>query len=126
MRYMPNGKAVTNFSVACGRSWRDAGSGDQREETEWFSVVCYEKLAEITNQYLSKGKQVFLEGRLQTRSWSDQEGVKHYKTEMIAHQMLMLGAREGAGRADGGNGGERDGQPAAAGAAVPFDDDLPF
>jgi single-strand DNA-binding protein len=88
MRYTAGGKAVTTCSVAVGRR---VGSGEaQREETEWFSVVCYEKLAETTNQYLTKGAKVYVEGRLQTRSWEDQEGQKHSRTEVIAQQVLFL------------------------------------
>ncbi len=88
MRYTAGGKAVTTFSVAVGRR---SGTGDaQREETEWFHVVCYEKLAEVTNQYLAKGAKVYVEGRLQTRSWEDQESQKHSRTEVVAQQVLFL------------------------------------
>jgi single-strand DNA-binding protein len=88
MRYTAGGKAVTTFSVAVGRR---IGTGEaQREETEWFHIVAYEKLAEVTNQYLTKGAKVYVEGRPQTRSWEDQEGQKRSRTEVIAQQVLFL------------------------------------
>jgi single-strand DNA-binding protein len=97
MRYTAGGKAVTTFSVAVGRR---IGTGDtQREETEWFHMVAYEKLAETTNQYLTKGAKVYVEGRLQTRSWEDQEGQKHSRTEVIAQQVLFLDPARRAGEA---------------------------
>jgi single-strand DNA-binding protein len=94
-RYTPSGSPVTTFRVAVGRQWRD-GNGEAREETEWFSVVAWNKLAEICNQYLTKGSRVYLEGRLQTRSWEDQQsGQTRYKTEMIANDLIILDGREG-------------------------------
>ncbi len=93
MRYTASGSAVTSFSVAVSRKFKSS-DGEQQEETEWFSVSCWDKLAEIANQYLSKGKPVFIEGRLRTRSWDDQQtGEKKYRTELIASQMQMLGQR---------------------------------
>jgi len=89
MRYMPSGKAVTNFSVAVGRTWNDA-NGEKKEETEWFNVVVFEKLAEVTNQYLTKGAKVYAEGRLQTRTWDGEDGQKHNRTEVVAQQVLFL------------------------------------
>ncbi|NTW00425.1 MAG: single-stranded DNA-binding protein [Oscillochloris sp.] len=95
MRYTPSGSPVTTFRVAAGRQWRDSG-GEMREETEWFSVVAWNKLAEICNQYLSKGSRVYLEGRLQTRSWEDQQsGQMRSKVEVIASDMIILDGREG-------------------------------
>jgi single-strand DNA-binding protein len=95
MRYTPNGRPVTAFSVAVNRSWV-AGDGDKREETEWFNVVAWSNLAEICKQHLHKGQTVYIEGRLQTRSWDDQEGKKHFRTEIVANEMIMLGdKREG-------------------------------
>jgi single-strand DNA-binding protein len=95
MRFTPGGSAVTTFRMASGRSWKEA-SGEQREETEWVNVVCWNKLAEIANQYLVKGSRVYVEGRLQTRTWDDaQTGQKHYKTEVIANDMIMLDAKAG-------------------------------
>lgn len=121
MRYMPNGKPVTNFSVAVSRRW-NTPDGDTREETEWFNIVMYEKLAELSNTYLTKGQKVYIEGRLQTRSWEGQDGQKHQRSEVIANQMIMLtpkGAAPGRG-ADAGF----DIDPAAS--SVGPGDDLPF
>ena len=89
MRYTQAGKAVSSFSVASGRSWKNA-SGAAQEETEWFNVVAWEKLGEICNQYLNKGSRVYIEGRLATRKWEGDDGVTHYKTEVIAADMIML------------------------------------
>jgi single-strand DNA-binding protein len=102
MRYTASGSPVTSFSVAVSRRW-NSREGESREETEWFSVTCWDKLAEIANQYLSKGKQVYIEGRLRTRSWDDQQtGEKKYRTEVVATDMTMLGQRgdQGAGTSD--------------------------
>lgn len=92
MRYTPSGRPVTSFSVATSRSWSTA-EGDRRTETEWFNVVAWGSLAEICKQYLSKGQQVYVEGRLQTRYWEDSEGTKHSSTEVVANEMIMLGDR---------------------------------
>jgi len=89
MRYTPSGRPVTSFSIATGRSWVNA-EGERREETEWFNVVAWGNLAEICKQHLSKGQQVYVEGRLQTRGWEDQGGKKHYRTELVANEMIML------------------------------------
>jgi single-strand DNA-binding protein len=94
MRYTPGGSPVTTFSVAAGRQWKD-GSGDMHEETEWFNVVTWNKLAEICNEHLRKASRVYIEGRLQTRQWQDQEGITHYRTEVIASDMIMLDGRSG-------------------------------
>lgn len=94
MRFTPNGSPVTDFTVAAGRQWKNA-EGENQEETEWFSVVAWNKLAEICNQYLTKGSRVYIEGRLQTRSWDDQTtGEKRYKTEVIASDMIILDSRK--------------------------------
>lgn len=92
MRYTQTGKAVSTFSVASGRQWKD-GDGTKQEETEWFNVVAWEKLGEICNQYLTKGSRVYIEGRLATRSWDGDDGVKHYKTEVVAADMIMLDSK---------------------------------
>jgi single-strand DNA-binding protein len=92
MRYTPSGRPVTTFSVATSRSWHSA-DGERHEETEWFNVVAWGSLAEICNQYLNKGRQVYIEGRLQTRRWEDTEGNKHFTTELVAKEMIMLGER---------------------------------
>jgi single-strand DNA-binding protein len=92
MRYTPNGKAVTTFSVAVNRSVRGEDGG-RHDAAEWVRVVTWEKLAETANQYLHVGSKVYVEGRLQTRSWDGDDGQKHYLTEVVAHEMLMLDAR---------------------------------
>ena len=122
MRYTANGNAVTNFSVATSRKWTPKDGGEQREETEWHRVVAWNKLAEICAQYLTKGRLVFVEGRMQTRSWDGDDGQKHYMAELIAENVKFLG---------GGN-GPREGVAAGGGfAADPTvgnidADDLPF
>jgi len=92
MRYTPSGRPVTNFSVATSRSW-NTSDGERRTETEWFNVVAWSSLAEICNQYLTKGQQVYIEGRLQTRHWEDDKGVRHSTVEVVANEMIMLGKR---------------------------------
>lgn len=101
MRYTANGNAVTTFNVATSRTYNDA-SGERREETEWFRVVTWSRLAEICAQYLTKGRQVYVEGRMQTRSWEDQQGQKRYSTELIAQEVKFLGGRDGGGAGGGG------------------------
>jgi single-strand DNA-binding protein len=95
MRFTPSGRPVTTFSVAVSRSWNTA-DGERRSETEWFNIVAWGNLAEICNQYLHKGQQVYIEGRLQTRNWEDKEGKKHTSVEVVANEMLMLGDRREA------------------------------
>lgn len=92
MRYTPTGRPVTSFSVATSRNWVTS-EGEQREATEWFRVVAWENLAEICNRYLRKGSRVYVEGRLQTRSW-DNQGQRHYRTEVVANEMVLLDSRE--------------------------------
>ena len=93
MRYTPSGKPVTSFSLASSRSWV-APDGERREETEWFNVVAWGGLAEICNQKLFKSQQVYVEGRLQTRSWEDDNGQRHFRTEIVASDMIILGPRD--------------------------------
>ncbi|MGZ3238121.1 MAG: single-stranded DNA-binding protein [Burkholderiaceae bacterium] len=100
-RYMPNGEAVTNVAVATTESWKDKSSGEKKELTEWHRITFYRKLAEIAGQYLKKGSQVYVEGRLQTRKWTDKDGVERYTTEIIADSMQMLGSRQGMGGGSG-------------------------
>lgn len=92
MRYTPSGRPVTTFTVATSRSWNTA-DGERHTETEWFNIVTWGNLAEICKQYLTKGQQVYIEGRLQTRRWEDKEGVKHSTVEVVASEMMMLGER---------------------------------
>jgi len=98
MRYTPSGRPVTTFSVATSRTW-NTSEGEKHVETEWFNVVAWSNLAEICKQYLTKGQQVYIEGRLQTRHWDDQEGNKHTSVEIVANEMIILGERREAGEA---------------------------
>jgi single-strand DNA-binding protein len=92
MRYTPSGRPVTTFTVAVSRSWNTV-DGERHNETEWFNIVAWGNLAEICKQYLNKGQQVYIEGRLQTRRWDDKEGAKHTSVEVVANEMMMLGER---------------------------------
>jgi single-strand DNA-binding protein len=134
-RYMPNGEAVTNITIATTETWKDK-AGEKQEKTEWHRITFYRRLAEIAGEYLKKGSQIYVEGRLETRKWQDKEGKDRYTTEVIASEMKMLGSRPGMGGSDSS---ERDGPPsqgerkapsgAAKGSAAKFDDfedDIPF
>ena len=139
VRYMTNGDAVANVSLATTESWKDKASGEKREVTEWHRIVFYRKLAEIVGQYLKKGSAVYLEGRIRTRKWTDKEGQERYTTEIEATEMQMLGGRSG-GASSGGEaeyGGSMPSSGAASGGARPaqakktpdfndMDDDIPF
>jgi single-strand DNA-binding protein len=92
MRYTPSGRPVTTFNIATSRTW-NTSDGERRTETEWFNIVAWGSLAEICKQYLTKGQQVYVEGRIQSRQWEDQEGVRHSSTEIVANEMIMLGDR---------------------------------
>ena len=96
VRYGKNGNAVANVSLATAESWRDKDSGEQQERTEWHRVVFFGRLAEIVSEYLHKGSQVYVEGRLQTNKWQDKEGNDRYTTQIVANEMQMLGGRSGA------------------------------
>jgi single-strand DNA-binding protein len=98
MRYTPSGRPVTTFTVATSRTWNTV-DGERHSETEWFNIVAWGNLAEICKQYLTKGQQVYIEGRLQTRKWEDKEGNKHFTTEVVATEMMMLGERKEANHA---------------------------
>jgi single-strand DNA-binding protein len=121
MRYTANGKAVATFSVASNRTYTDP-SGERHEETDWFNIVAWEKLAEQCSQFLQKGRQVYVEGRLQTRSWEGQDGQKHFRTEVVAQSVLFLGSGGGGARTERFD--DAGGPPAVAGSVDP--DDLPF
>jgi single-strand DNA-binding protein len=133
-RYMPDGGAVTNVSIATTESWKDK-NGEKQEKTEWHRVAFFGKLAEIAGEYLKKGSQVYVEGRLQTRKWQDKDGQDKYSTEIVADRMQMLGSRQGMGGGERDS-GEREGASKPAGkpsAAKPagskfddFEDDIPF
>ena len=144
-RYMPDGGAITNVSIATTDSWKDK-NGDKQEKTEWHRVAFFGKLAEIAGEYLKKGSQVYVEGRLQTRKWQDKDGAEKYTTEIVADRMQMLGRREGMGGGDSDSGGSYDrgdrgersergsasagaSKPPSKGGATKFDDmddDIPF
>jgi single-strand DNA-binding protein len=141
VRYSQSGAAICNVTLATSRSWKDKTTGERVEETEWHRVVFYDRLAEIAGEYVKKGKQIYVEGRLKTRKWTDKDGVEKYTTEVIANEMTLLGSREGMG-----GGGDADDSrparsaPAARPAAAPaktapaksstgfgdMDDDIPF
>jgi single-strand DNA-binding protein len=130
VKYMPSGDAVCNFSVATTDSWNDKTSGDKVEKTEWHNVVMFKRLAEVAGEYLRKGSQVFIEGKLQTRKWQDRDGNDRYTTEVKADQMQMLGGRGGSA----GMGASAAPQSAPQSAPAPsqarasgdFEDDIPF
>ena len=127
VRYMPSGNAVCNVTLATSDSWKDKQSGETRDRTEWHNLVFYGRLAEIAGEYLRKGSQAYVEGRLQTRKWQDKNGNDRYTTEIIVNDMQMLGGRGGGGSAD------YSAAPAAASSSAgaasgpdEFDDDIPF
>lgn len=121
VRYTPSGTAVANFSIATSESWKDKESGEKRERTEWHRIVAWGKLAEICGEYLHKGKQVYVEGRIQTRDWEDNDGIKRYTTEIIINQILMLGTRS-----DDGPRQERQPQDDYVRPPIGRYDDIPF
>jgi single-strand DNA-binding protein len=128
---MPNGNAVCNITVATSESWKDKNSGEMQERTEWHRVVFFRRLAEIAGEYLKKGSQVYLEGRLQTRKWQDQQGQDRYTTEIIADNMQMLGGggRSGGSAEFGGGQSKGGSQSAPAPASMDngyTDEDIPF
>ena len=146
VRYMPNGDAVANFSIATTETWKDK-QGNRQEKTEWHNIAMYRRLAEIAGEYLKKGSSVYIEGRLQTRKWQDKQGNDRYTTEIIADQLQMLGGRNGGGAGQppaqdpGGAAHPQQQTPAAADATPPppsrqepapggsfgdLDDDIPF
>jgi single-strand DNA-binding protein len=131
IKYMPSGDAVCNLSVATTDSWKDKQSGEKVEHTEWHRVVMFRRLAEISGEYLRKGSQVYIEGKLKTRKWQDQSGNDRYTTEIEAREMQMLGGRGGSDSMSGGAPAPqaRSAPPAAAqsgGGSPSFDDDIPF
>jgi single-strand DNA-binding protein len=130
-RYMPSGSAVTNLRIATSESWKDKQSGEQQERTEWHAVAMFGRLAEIAAEYLRKGSQVYIEGKLRTRKWQDKEGKDRYTTEIVADEMQMLGSRGSAGAgasAPAASGGSRAAAVNDSDSGPPgdFDDDIPF
>ena len=133
IKYTASGSAIANVTVATSESWNDKQTGEKVEKTEWHRVVAFQRLAEIMGEYLKKGSQVYIEGKLQTRKWQDQNGQDRYTTEIVANEMQMLGSRaDSAGQQQAGGGGFR--KPAASQqeSAKPAydndfaDDDIPF
>jgi len=120
IRHTPQGAAIANLSVATSESWKDKDTGEQKEKTEWHRVVAFRRLAEIIGEYVNKGSKVYIEGKLQTRKWQDQQGQDRYTTEIVASEMQMLDSRtqSDAGAAEGSA------QPGNQGGG--FDDDIPF
>uniref|UniRef100_UPI0035937DBD single-stranded DNA-binding protein n=1 Tax=Desulfococcus sp. TaxID=2025834 RepID=UPI0035937DBD len=114
IRYFQDGTAVANFSVATSEEWKDKETGEKRERTEWHRIVAFKRLAEICGQYLAKGRQVCIEGRIQTREWEDRDGNKRYTTEIVANTMQMLGSKTDTGPQNANAGG---GQPGGYGRA---------
>ena len=134
-RVFPDGGTICNVTIATTRQWKDKTSGEKQEETEWHRVVFRDRLAEIAGEYLRKGRQVYVEGRLKTRKYNDKDGVEKYTTEIVAEEMKMLGSREGMG--EGESRGAAPASRPAPGAAKPaaaksstgfddMDDDIPF
>ena len=120
VRYAPDGGAMASISLAVGSSWKDKKSGEKKERTEWVRVMAYGKLAEIFAEYLKKGAQIHVSGRLQTRKWQDKEGKERYTTEIIADRMQMLGSRPEAAEKESPAPKQKAAEPAD------FDDDIPF
>ena len=132
-RAMPSGKAVTNVRIATSDSWRDKQTGEQMEQTEWHTVVFFDRLAEIAAEYLRKGSQVYVEGRLRTRKWQDKSGNDRYTTEIVANEMQMLGSRAGGGGEMSRESSRSAPRPARDSEEAPatargddLDDDIPF
>ena len=134
-RYMTNGEAVTNVTLATSENWKDK-NGEKQEKTEWHNLVFYRRLAEIAGEYLKKGSQIFVEGKLQTRKWQDKEGKDRYTTEIVVNEMQMLGSKSGgagsfevvekSSAASGASSPAPKSAPAAKGNFDNFDDDIPF
>lgn len=129
-RFMPDGNAVTNITVATSQGWKDKDSGEQKERTEWHRVVFFRRLAEIAGEYLKKGSKVYIEGALRTRNW-EKDGQKHYTTEIVASEMQMLDSRGGGGGAMPATGDSTNSQSDKSQDFGPppvedFDDDIPF
>ncbi|WP_119289950.1 single-stranded DNA-binding protein [Azohydromonas sediminis] len=137
VRYTPSGAAVCNLRLATTRNWKNRDTGERQEETEWHSVVLYDRQAEIAGEYLRKGRPVYIEGRLKTRKWQDKDGNDRYTTEIVAETMQLLGGREGMGGDDAAAAPARSTPPArpAPSKSAPqksstgfddMDDDIPF
>ena len=130
VRYMPDGGAVCNVSLATNESWKDKNTGDQRQSTEWHHLIFYRRLAEIAGEYLRKASQIYVEGKLKTRKWQDKNGNDRYTTEIIVSEMQMLGGgnrnENGGTYRDSGQQSTRDTAPMEQSTMDDFDDDIPF
>jgi single-strand DNA-binding protein len=133
VRYSPNGSAMANVTIATAESWKDKQTGEKQEKTEWHRVVFFNRLAEVVGEYLKKGSQVYIEGRLQTRKWQGKDGQDRYTTEIVANEMQMLGSRSGGGGTSDWSSQkpeQNNSAPNEAAASAPpvddFDDDVPF
>jgi single-strand DNA-binding protein len=130
VRYMPNGEAVANFSIATTSRWKNK-AGERQEETEWHNIVAYRRLGEIVGEYLKKGKPVFIEGRLQTRTW-EKDGIKRYSTEIIADNLQLLGSKDDSDQPSGQESystnktSHQESKPSGGSNFDDFDDDIPF
>jgi single-strand DNA-binding protein len=125
-RYMPSGSAVTNLSVATNESWKDKQTGEQKDRTEWHKVAMFGRLAEIAAEYLRKGSQVYIEGKLRTRKWQDQNGNDRWTTEVVADEMQMLGGRTGSSAPAMDDSMQPAAPPPSKDGSEDFDDDIPF
>ena len=137
VRYMTNGEAVANLSLATSETWKDKDTGENKERTEWHRVVYYRRMAEIAGEYLKKGSKIYVEGKIRTRKWQDQSGQDRYTTEIYGEEMQMLdrlGGQQGADAGFSNNANPRSAPPPAAaadmamnaGSSKAFDDDIPF
>jgi len=125
VRYTQDGSAVASFSIATSDEWKDKETGDKKERTEWHRIVAWRKLGEICGEYLSKGRQVYVEGKLQTRSW-EKDGVTRYTTEIVASDVQFLGGRESGAASSQNQSGVRDTDAGGPSGSGPQDDDIPF
>jgi single-strand DNA-binding protein len=125
MKYMPSGKAVVNFSIATSEQWKDKNSGEKQEKTEWHNIVVFDKLAEICGKYLKKGSTVYIEGKLQTRKWTDKNGVDRYTTEILAHEMKMMGGKKESSE-EKSDAPESYGKETSTAGGGDMDDSIPF
>ena len=128
-RYTPSNAAVANLSIATNESWKDKQTGEQKEKTEWHRVVMFNRLAEIATEYLRKGSQVYIEGKIQTRKWEDKDGNDRYTTEVVANEMQMLGGRTAGSTGSSSmnsNSSEEISSPKNTQENDDFDDDIPF
>ena len=126
VRYTQDGTAIANFSIATSEEWKDKKTGEKQERTEWHRIVAFRRLGEICGEYLSKGRQVYVEGRLQTRDWQDKDGNKRYTTEIVASQMQMLGSKDSYDNTGGGSGFKKNDMPPGPELSGSQDDDILF